>query len=58
MSAADYREVRVAYVAKGSGHRVDVHLYTSGAGGSGGDAFLADAISIAQSYRPGTGTGC
>ena len=29
MSAADYREIRVAYVTKGTGHRVDVHLYTN-----------------------------
>jgi uncharacterized caspase-like protein len=58
MSAADYREVRVAYVAKGTGHRVDVHLYTSHAGGSRGDAFLADAISLAPSSRPSTSSGC
>ncbi len=58
MSAAEYREVRVAYVAKGTGHRVDVHLYGSRATGSTGDAFLADAISIAPSSRPGTGAGC
>jgi uncharacterized caspase-like protein len=58
MSAADYREVRVAYVAKGTGHRVDVHLYSSRAEGDSGDGFLADAISIAQSSRPSTSSGC
>jgi hypothetical protein len=58
MSAADYREVRVAYVAKGTGHRVDVHMFTTRAAGSTGDAFLADAISITQSSRAATNTGC
>lgn len=58
ISAADYREVRVAYVAKGTGHRVDVHMFTTRAAGSTGDAFLADAISITQSSRAGTNTGC
>lgn len=58
MSAAEYHEVRVAYVAKGTGHRVDVHLYGSRATGRTGDAFLADAISIAPSSPAGTGAGC
>ncbi len=46
MSAADYREVRVAYVAKGTGNRVDVHMFSNRPAGRTGDAFLADAISI------------
>lgn len=34
--------------AKASGNRVDVHVFTEHAGGKQGDAFLADAISIAE----------
>jgi uncharacterized caspase-like protein len=58
MSAADYREIRVAYVTKCTGHRVDVHLYTNRPAANGDDAFFADAISLAPSSRPGTSTGC
>jgi hypothetical protein len=49
VSAARYRQVRVAYVAKHSGDRVDVHMFTNRPAGNPGDAFLADAISITQS---------
>jgi hypothetical protein len=49
VSAARYREVRVAYVAKHNGDRVDVHMFTDRPAGNPGDAFLADAISITQS---------
>jgi Caspase domain/Carbohydrate binding domain len=58
MSAADYREVRVAYVAKGTGHPVDVHIFSPSASRSTGDALLADAISITQSSGTGTNTSC
>jgi uncharacterized caspase-like protein len=58
LSADDYREVRVAYVTKGTGHRVDVHMFTTRGAGSTGDAFLADAISITKSSRAGTSTSC
>ena len=58
MSAAHYREVRVAYVAKGTGHPIDVHIFGPSASRSTGDAFLADAVSITQSSGTGTNTSC
>jgi hypothetical protein len=58
MSAADYREVRVSLVAKGTGHRVDVHMSTTRDTGSTGEAFLADAISLTQSSAASPNTGC
>ena len=58
MSAAHYREVRVAYVAKGTGHPIDVHMFGPSASRSTGDAFLADAISITQSSGTATNTSC
>ena len=58
MSAAHYREVRVAYVAKGTGHPIDVHMFGPSASRSTGDAFLADAVSITQSSGTATNTSC
>ena len=58
MSAAHYRDVRVAYVAKGTGHPIDVHMFGPSASRSTGDAFLADAISITQSSGAGTKSSC
>lgn len=58
ISAAHYREVRVAYVAKGTGHPIDVHMFGPSASRSTGDAFLADAISITPSSGTGTKTSC
>jgi uncharacterized caspase-like protein len=58
MSAAAYREIRVAYVAKGTANRVDLHMFANHAGGSAGSAFLADAISMTQSSRFSKGSGC
>ena len=58
MSAAHYREVRVAYVAKGTDHPIDVHMFGPSASRGTGDAFLADAISITQSSGTATNTSC
>lgn len=58
MSAANYRKIRVAYVAKGTDHPIDVHMFGPSASRSTGDAFLADAISITQGAGTGTQTSC
>ena len=58
MSAANYRKIRVAYVAKGTGHPVDVHIFGPAASRGTGDAFLADAISITQGSGASTKTSC
>jgi hypothetical protein len=55
LSTARYQQIRVSYVAHGTGNRVDVHLFSPAAGGSAGDAFLADAISLAPGDRGTTG---
>lgn len=47
-AAGKYRKVRASLVARGSGHRIDVHVSTDRSGGTKGDAFLADAISITE----------
>jgi hypothetical protein len=47
MSTGSYREIRVAYVAHGTGDKIDVHVFTTRTSGSAGDSFLADAISLA-----------
>jgi serine/threonine protein kinase len=58
ISSARYRDVRVAYVAKGTGNRIDVHLFSGRASGSAGDAFLADAISLRQGAGSRPSPGC
>lgn len=58
LSADNYQELRVPYVAHGDGHRVDVHVTANLAGAVPGDAFLADAISLTPSDRTRIGTGC
>ena len=46
--AGRYQELRVSLDARASGNRVDVHVFTEQASGKQGDAFFADAISIAE----------
>ncbi len=47
-TSAEFRELGVVLIAEGSGNRIDVHVFTDRAGGERGDAFLADAISLAE----------
>jgi hypothetical protein len=58
LSADNYQELRVPYVAQGNGHRVDVHVTANIAGAVPGDAFLADAISLTPNDRGRIGTSC
>lgn len=46
MSTAAYRQVRLVYKARRTGDQIDVFLDVHRSGGSAGDAFLADAISL------------
>jgi hypothetical protein len=48
VAAGQYQELRVSLDAKASGNRLDVHVFTEPTSGKQGDAFLADAISIAE----------
>jgi hypothetical protein len=48
LAAGQYQELRVSLPTKASGNRLDVHVFTEQANGKKGDAFLADAISIAE----------
>ncbi len=43
-----YREIRVSLDAQASGNRLDVHVFIENSNGNTGDAFLADAVSIAE----------
>jgi hypothetical protein len=47
-TVGEYREIGTFLVAKGTGNRIDVHVFIAGKQGGEGDAFLADAISIAE----------
>jgi uncharacterized caspase-like protein len=58
VAAGQYQELRVSLDAKASGNRVDVHVFTEQAGGKQGDAFLADAISIAEGSGGATSGEC
>jgi hypothetical protein len=54
LSTAAYRPVRVVHTARGSGDRIDVFLVIPRSGGSAGDSFLADAISLTPGDRGST----
>ena len=47
-TVGEFREVDTFLVAEGTGNRISVHLFIDREEGSEGDAFLADAISIAE----------
>jgi hypothetical protein len=47
-TAGAYQEIGTFLVAKGTGNRIDVHVYMGHKEGGKDDAFLADAISIAE----------
>jgi hypothetical protein len=53
-TVGEFREVGTFLVAEGTGNRISVHVFMDREEGGEGDAFLADAISIAE--RPGGGT--
>jgi len=53
-TVGEFREVATFLVAEGTGNRISVHVFMDRDGGGEGDAFLADAISIAEG--PGGGT--
>ena len=58
-TVGEFREVGTFLVAEGTGNRISVHVFMDREEGGEGDAFLADAISIAE--RPGgatSGGGC
>ena len=55
MSADEYREVRVTHRATASDETIGVHVFRAGGGVSEGEAFLVDAITLAE--RPGTDPG-
>jgi hypothetical protein len=54
LSSAAYRQLRVVYKARASGHRIDVLVYIPRSTGSAGDSFLADAISLTRGDRGST----
>jgi uncharacterized caspase-like protein len=58
LAAGQYQELRVSLDAKASGNRLDVHVFTEQANGTKGDAFLADAISIAEGSGGATSGQC
>ena len=58
-TVGEFREVATFLVAEGTGNRISVHVFMDRDGGGEGDAFLADAISIAEGPGGGTsGGGC
>jgi serine/threonine-protein kinase len=58
MSAAEYREVRVAYAAQADGNRVDVHVFGDSPDANPDDAFLADVITLTEGSGPTTDGEC
>jgi hypothetical protein len=54
LSTAAYRPVRVVHKARASGDRIDVYLVIPRSGGSAGDSFLADAITLTPGDRGST----
>jgi serine/threonine protein kinase len=52
MSADEYREVRVTHRATADGETIGVHVFRAGRGVTEGEAFLVDAITLAE--RAGT----
>jgi hypothetical protein len=47
-TVGEFREVSTFLVAEGTGNRINVHVFMNREEGGEGDAFLADAISIAE----------
>jgi len=47
-TVGEFREIGTFLVAEGTGNRISVHVFMDRAEGGEGDAFLADAISIAE----------
>jgi hypothetical protein len=59
LSVNSYRPVRVPYVARGSGHRIDVYVFADHSdNGAAGDAFLADALTLSEGDASLIGSDC
>jgi hypothetical protein len=54
-SAGEYRQVRVSHRASADGETIGVHVFRGGPTVREGEAFLVDAITLAEDAGPGAG---
>lgn len=59
LSPDNYKQLRVPYVAHGSGNRIDVYVFATSSGSSAaGAAFLADALTLVEGDASAIGGDC